>query len=105
MNKSADIPLHHRPVLESTMAYREAGDDNAPVALLLLGNPASSYIWRNIMPLVAPVVRCIAPDLIGFGQSGKPDIAYSFADQANYLDALIDKLAVQKLTSERPGAY
>src|SRR5439155_27363511 len=55
---------------------------------------ASSYIWRNIMPLVAPVAHCIAPDLIGFGQSGKPDIAYSFADQARYLDALIDKLGV-----------
>jgi haloalkane dehalogenase len=94
MTKPADITVRHQPVLGSTMAYREAGDDNAPVALFLHGNPASSYIWRNIMPLVAPVGRCIAPDLIGFGQSGKPDIAYSFADQANYLDALIDKLGI-----------
>ncbi len=94
MNKSADIPLRHRPVLGSTMAYREIGKSSAPVALFLHGNPTSSYIWRNIMPLVAPVARCIAPDLIGFGQSGKPDIAYSFADQARYLDALIDELGI-----------
>jgi len=94
MNKSADIPLRHRPVLGSTMAYREIGKSSAPVALFLHGNPTSSYIWRNIMPLVAPVARCIAPALIGFGQSGKPDIAYSFADQARYLDALIDELGI-----------
>lgn len=94
MNKSADIAFHHRSVLGSTMAFRESGASDAPVALFLHGNPTSSYIWRNILPLVAPVARCIAPDLIGFGQSGKPDIAYSFADQAHYLDALIDELDI-----------
>ena len=94
MNKPADIILRHHSVLGSTMAYRETGDRNAPVALFLHGNPTSSYIWRNIMPLVAPVARCIAPDLIGFGQSGKPDIAYSFADQVRYLDALIEELGL-----------
>jgi haloalkane dehalogenase len=94
MNKPADIVVRHRSVLESTMAFRETGESNAPVALFLHGNPTSSYIWRNIMPLVAPVAHCIAPDLIGFGQSGKPDIAYSFADQARYLDALLDELGI-----------
>jgi len=94
MNKSADIAVHHRSVLGSTMAFRDSGTGEKPVALFLHGNPTSSYIWRNILPLVAPVARCIAPDLIGFGQSGKPDIAYSFADQARYLDALIDELGI-----------
>jgi haloalkane dehalogenase len=74
------------------MAYREAGNGAAPVALFLHGNPASSYIWRNIMPLVAPVARCIAPDLVGFGASGKPDIAYRFFDHVRYLDAFIEAL-------------
>src|SRR6202022_5061170 len=69
------------------MAYREAGNPDAPVALFLHGNPTSSYIWRKIIPLVAPVAHCIAPDLIGFGQSGKPDIEYRFADHVRYLDA------------------
>ena len=84
-----DIMLPQRPVLESTMAWREAGRADAPVALLLHGNPTSSYIWRNIIPHIAPVAHCVAPDLIGFGQSGKPDIAYRFADHVRYLDAFI----------------
>jgi len=76
------------------MAYREAGNPEAPVALFLHGNPTSSYIWRNIIPLVAPVAHRIAPDLIGFGQSGKPDIEYRFADHVRYLDAFLDKLGI-----------
>jgi haloalkane dehalogenase len=85
----ADFTLPQRPVLDSTMAYREIGRPGAPVALFLHGNPTSSYIWRNILPHVAPVARCIAPDLIGFGQSGKPEIDYRFEDQVRYLDAFI----------------
>jgi len=85
-----DVSLPHRAVLDSHMAYREAGSQEEPVALFLHGNPTSSYIWRNILPHVAPVARCIAPDLIGFGQSGKPDIDYRFVDQARYLDAFIE---------------
>ncbi|MGA7810981.1 haloalkane dehalogenase [Bradyrhizobium sp.] len=78
----------------TTMAYREAGQDGAPVALFLHGNPTSSFIWRDILPLVAPMAHCIAPDLIGFGQSGKPDIAYRFFDHVHYFEALIDKLDI-----------
>ena len=89
-----DISLPKLSVLDSEMAYREAGAADAPVALLLHGNPTSSYIWRNIMPLVAPVAHCIAPDLIGFGQSGKPDIAYRFEDHVRYLDAFIAKAGI-----------
>jgi haloalkane dehalogenase len=84
-----DISLSKLSVLDSEMAYREAGSRDAPVALFLHGNPTSSYIWRKILPLVAPVAHCIAPDLIGFGQSGKADIAYRFEDHARYLDAFI----------------
>src|SRR6204780_1732981 len=94
MTISFDITLPHVSVLGSTMAYREAGDPQAPVGLFLHGNPTSSYIWRNIMPLVAPVAYCIAPDLIGFGQSGKPDIAYRFEDHVRYLDAFIAKMGI-----------
>ena len=64
-------------VLDTTMSYVEAGS-SGPTVLFLHGNPTSSYIWRNIIPHVAPFGRCIAPDLIGFGQSGKPDIAVSY---------------------------
>lgn len=85
-----DVTLSRLSVLGSTIAYREAGSAEAPVTLFLHGNPTSSYIWRKIIPHVAPVARCIAPDLIGFGQSGKPDIAYRFADHARYLDAFLE---------------
>jgi haloalkane dehalogenase len=84
-----DVTLPKLPVLDSEMAYREAARADAPVALFLHGNPTSSYIWRNIIPHVAGVAHCIAPDLIGFGQSGKPDIAYRFEDHVRYLDAFI----------------
>ncbi|MBN9242538.1 MAG: haloalkane dehalogenase [Mesorhizobium sp.] len=94
---SADQTLkqqrHEIDVLDSTMSYVEAGGDG-PTVLFLHGNPTSSYIWRNIIPHVAPVGRCIAPDLIGYGQSGKPDIAYRFFDQVRYLDAFIEKLGL-----------
>jgi len=84
-----DVVLPQVSVLGSTMAYREAGNPDAPVALFLHGNPTSSYLWRNVIPLVAPTAHCIAPDLIGFGQSGKPDIEYRFADHVRYLDAFL----------------
>lgn len=90
-----DISLPRAPVLDSEMAYREAGRTDGPVALFLHGNPTSSYIWRNIIPLVAEAAHCIAPDLIGFGQSGKPDIAYRFEDHVRYLDAFIAKMGIK----------
>jgi haloalkane dehalogenase len=94
MTTLADAALTHIPVLDSTIAYREAGSPDSPKVLFLHGNPTSSYIWRNIIPLVAPVARCIAPDLIGFGQSGKPDIEYRFFDHVRYLDAFLDQAGI-----------
>jgi haloalkane dehalogenase len=73
-------------VLDSWMAYTEAGTGDVPV-VFLHGNPTSSYLWRNVIPHVAGQARCLAPDLIGMGESGKPDIAYRFADHSRYLDA------------------
>jgi len=80
-------------VLGSSMAYREAGAAHDTIALFLHGNPTSSFIWRNIIPHVTSVARCIAPDLIGFGKSGKPPIDYRFADHVRYLDAFLDRLS------------
>ena len=94
MTVRSDVALHQVNVLGSIMAYREAGDLETPVALFLHGNPTSSYVWRNVIPLVAPVAHCIAPDLIGFGRSGKPDIEYRFIDHVRYIDAIIDKLGI-----------
>ena len=90
----ANTTLTKLPVLDSSMSYREAGNPNLPTVLFLHGNPTSSYIWRNIIPLVAPIGHCIAPDLIGFGQSGKPNIEYRFFDHVRYLDAFLDKAGI-----------
>lgn len=76
------------------MAYHERGEGNAIV--FLHGNPTSSYLWRNIIPHLADHGRCIAPDLIGQGDSDKlddtgPD-AYRFVHHRDYLDGLLDQL-------------
>jgi haloalkane dehalogenase len=84
------MPVQH--ILDSTMHHRESGA-GVPV-VFLHGNPTSSYLWRNVMPAVGPG-RLLAPDLIGMGESAKPDIDYTFADQARYLDAWFDALGLR----------
>jgi haloalkane dehalogenase len=86
--------INYADVLGAKMAYVDQGKGNAdtPVALFLHGNPTSSFLWRNVIPHIAPQVRCIAPDLIGFGDSDKPDIAYRVEDHARYLQAFIEVL-------------
>ncbi|WP_416963230.1 haloalkane dehalogenase [Streptomyces sp. Agncl-13] len=83
--------VHSTRVLDSAMSYRESGT-GTPI-VFLHGNPTSSYLWRNVMPGVG-TGRLLAPDLIGMGDSGKPEIAYSFADHARYLDAWFDALGL-----------
>jgi haloalkane dehalogenase len=92
---TAQQTRHDIDILGSTMSYVTAGA-RGPVVLFLHGNPTSSYIWRNIIPHVAPAARCIAPDLIGFGHSEKPDIAYRFADHVRYLDSFLDALNIRE---------
>ncbi len=84
--------LHNIDVLESTMAFVDTGTAHSgQICVFLHGNPSSSYIWRNIIPHVAPSARCIAPDLIGMGRSGKPkSIDYRFMDHQRYLEAFLN---------------
>jgi haloalkane dehalogenase len=82
-------------VLDTTMHHTETGA-GAPV-VLLHGNPTSSHAWRNVIPRLGPGVRALAPDLVGMGRSGKPDIAYRFADHARYLDAWFDALGLDEV--------
>jgi haloalkane dehalogenase len=80
-------------VLDTEMSYIDVGAGDAIV--FLHGNPTSSYIWRNIIPLVSEYGRCLAPDLVGMGQSGKSaNNAYRFVDHARYLDAWFDVLGL-----------
>jgi haloalkane dehalogenase len=79
-------------VLDSTMAYVEVGEGD-PV-LFLHGNPTSSFLWRNVIPHVAHLGRCIAPDLIGMGDSDKLEGSgpgrYRFVEHRRYLDAFME---------------
>ncbi len=83
------------PVLDSTMFYEERGH-GAPL-IFLHGNPSSSYLWRHILPAIGEPGRLLAPDLIGMGRSGKPQVAYSFGDHARYLEAWIDALGLDEV--------
>lgn len=77
------------------MHYIEEGNGN-PV-LYLHGNPTSSYLWRNILPIVSKDSRSIALDLIGFGKSAKPDIDYSFQDHYKHIETFIDALGLEDI--------
>lgn len=79
-------------VLNSAMFYEETGVGTPLV--FLHGNPSSSYLWRHVLPRIGEPGRLLAPDLIGMGRSGKPDLPYRFADHARYLDAWFDRLAL-----------
>lgn len=80
---------HRIDVLGSEMAYVETGEGDPIV--FLHGNPTSSYLWRNVIPHVSDLGRCIAPDLIGMGDSDKvTELGYRFADHRRYLDAFLD---------------
>ena len=80
--------------LNSTIYYQESGSGTPFV--FLHGNPASSYLWREVLPRVGPG-RLLAPDLIGMGLSGKPDIAYAFDDHARYLDEWLDAVGLDRV--------
>ena len=80
-------------VLDSEMAYVEVGEGDPVV--FLHGNPTSSYLWRQVIPGVAGVGRCLAPDLMGMGESGASTSgAYRFADHARYLDAWFEAVGL-----------
>ncbi|MEW6144242.1 MAG: haloalkane dehalogenase [Thermodesulfobacteriota bacterium] len=82
-------------VLDTEISYVDVGEGDPIV--FLHGNPTSSYLWRNIIPFLEKAGRCLAPDLVGMGQSGKsPDRAYRFADHVRYLDAWFDALNLAK---------
>lgn len=88
-------PRKRVKVLDSEMSYVDVGCGDPIV--FLHGNPTSSYLWRNVIPYLESYGRCLAPDLIGMGQSGKsPSGQYRFADHARYLDAWFEALGLAR---------
>jgi haloalkane dehalogenase len=82
-------PRKRIAVEDSEMSYVDTGG-GGPTVVFLHGNPTSSYLWRNVIKEVAPGARCLAPDLIGMGDSGDSSSGYTFADHRRYLDAWFD---------------
>lgn len=94
---SAAFPFESKyaEVHGSKMHYIDVGEGKD--VLFLHGNPTSSYLWRNVIPHVQPLARCVAPDLIGMGKSDQPDIEYSYFDHYRYLEGLIEKLGLKDI--------
>ncbi len=100
MSNSPDERYEKKTIdeLGKRMAYVDVGSGDPIV--FLHGNPTSSYLWRNIIPYVEGQARCIAPDLIGMGDSEKledsgPD-RYTFVEHRRYLHALLEQLGVTR---------
>jgi haloalkane dehalogenase len=91
-----NLPVKQVDVFGSKMSYLEAGSGDA--ILFLHGIPTSSYVWRNVIPYLAPLGRCVAPDLIGFGRSDKPEIKYSISDHIKYIEKFIETLGLKNVT-------
>jgi haloalkane dehalogenase len=81
------------PVLDTHIAYVDVGTGDPIV--FLHGVPTRSYLWRNIIPYLLPLGRCLAPDLVGMGNSGAPpNGGYRFVDHQRYLDAWLEAVGI-----------
>jgi haloalkane dehalogenase len=88
-------PRHRIRVLDTEMSYVDVGRGHPIV--FLHGNPTYSYLWRNIIPHLSGLGRCLAPDLVGMGHSGRsPTYSYRFVDHVRYLDAWFEALGLTK---------
>ena len=93
--------VHHRyaTVDERQVFYREAGDPDAPVVVLLHGFPTGSFMFRNLIPALADRYRVIAPDFLGFGYSDAPSVDefdYTFDALAESVAGLLTQLGVAR---------
>ncbi|GGF31556.1 alpha/beta fold hydrolase [Subtercola lobariae] len=94
---SAQTHHRHTTVDGLDVFYREAGDPQLPTVVLLHGAPASSYMFRELIPLLAAEYHVIAPDYIGFGLSAAPDVTdfeYTFDHLTDVTEGLLQQLGV-----------
>ncbi|MGV8997422.1 MAG: haloalkane dehalogenase [Parvibaculaceae bacterium] len=102
---ATELPKKSVAISGRTMTYSEMGPkdkdaDPAGPIVFLHGNPTSSYLWRNVMPHLQAQGRCIAPDLIGMGDSDKLEPSgperYTFREHRRFLDAFLEQLGIQE---------
>jgi len=97
-----ELPKKKVTISGLSMAYTEMGssDPAADTIVFLHGNPTSSYLWRNVIPHLVDQGRCIAPDLIGMGDSDKIEPSgpehYTFREHRRYLDAFLEHIGAEK---------
>jgi haloalkane dehalogenase len=95
---AAELPKKTLTISGHALAYSEMGEGDPIV--FLHGNPTSSYLWRNVMPHLKDQGRCIAPDLIGMGDSDKIEPSgpehYTFREHRRYLDAFLEHLGIEQ---------
>ena len=97
------VAIHHKTIRLNgiELFYRESGHPDSPVILLMHGFPSSSFMFRNLIPLLNNKYRLIAPDYPGFGYSSVPDAKkfnYSFEQIATVIESFVDTLGIRKFS-------
>ena len=99
MSQNSQATTYHHAVIDGhKIFYREAGNPAAPVIILLHGFPASSHMYRDLIPALADQFHVISPDYIGFGQSDAPshtEFSYTFDNLTAHVTGLIDQLGLK----------
>ncbi len=95
LSAADSYPRHRAAAGDAEIAYLDTGEGDPIV--FLHGNPTSSYLWRNVIPHLEDRARCLAPDFVGMGDSGKaPDGSYRLVDHSRYLDAWFEALGLTR---------
>ena len=95
---SAEFPYTSRAVEVHGSEVHYVDEGSGDPLLFLHGNPTWCYLWRNVIPHLTSRTRCIAPDLIGMGKSGKPNIEYRFFDHVKYIEGFIETMRLRNIT-------
>jgi pimeloyl-ACP methyl ester carboxylesterase len=96
---AAQVSFHYAQVDNVKVFYRQAGDPAAPTVLLLHGFPTSSFMYRDLIPMLAGRYHVIAPDLPGFGLTEAPargQYAYTFEQLAKTMQGFVDVLGLHR---------
>lgn len=101
--KVPDFPWtpRYNMVAELRVAYIDEGPRDAPVVLLMHGEPTWSFLYRKMIPVLLEAgYRVVAPDLVGFGRSDKParSADYSYANQVLWMFSWMENIDLRRIT-------